>query len=214
MPVALERKLKRQVAGKKMSKERKDAYVYGTLRKTGWKPEREKKKELSAKLDKIIEFTAVPSYWAKGALKTGGYTVKGGTVRIPVLGNAGKKVPFRLSQLGSVAKEPAWWNKSTAPRYYPGPAKSHFSSKEKPIQFDASILGPWQGPSGHESKIDQLEFPAGLSPAAVLRMPFPKLMAYLNQRNLLQQQFSWKHERLIRLSAKLDEIHASAHPTQ
>jgi hypothetical protein len=52
MPVALERKLKRQVAGKKISKERKDAYVYGTLRKTGWKP----KRELSALLDDLLEF--------------------------------------------------------------------------------------------------------------------------------------------------------------
>ena len=38
MPKELERKLKRQVAGKNWSEERKDAYVYGTLRKTGWTP--------------------------------------------------------------------------------------------------------------------------------------------------------------------------------
>jgi len=40
MPKALERKLKAQVSKKKWSKKRKDAYVYGTLRKTGWKPTR------------------------------------------------------------------------------------------------------------------------------------------------------------------------------
>lgn len=42
MPKALERKLKRQVAGKPWSKERKAAYVYGTLRKTGWTPSHQK----------------------------------------------------------------------------------------------------------------------------------------------------------------------------
>ena len=37
MPKELEAKLRRQVAGKRWSKEQKDAYVYGTMRKkTGW----------------------------------------------------------------------------------------------------------------------------------------------------------------------------------
>jgi hypothetical protein len=40
MPKALERRLKRQVAKKPWSKERKAAYVYGALRRTGWKPKR------------------------------------------------------------------------------------------------------------------------------------------------------------------------------
>lgn len=44
MPKALERKLKRQVARKGWSKERQNAYVYGTLRKTGWKPTRQLKR--------------------------------------------------------------------------------------------------------------------------------------------------------------------------
>jgi hypothetical protein len=43
MPAALERKLKKQAADDPSIKD-KDAYVYGTLRKTGWKPSREKKK--------------------------------------------------------------------------------------------------------------------------------------------------------------------------
>lgn len=42
MPEALHKKLAAQVV-KSWSKERKNAYVYGTMRKTGWKPEREKK---------------------------------------------------------------------------------------------------------------------------------------------------------------------------
>lgn len=43
MPRKLERKL-RQKAKKKFprSEEKRDAYVYGTLRKTGWKPDKEK----------------------------------------------------------------------------------------------------------------------------------------------------------------------------
>ena len=43
MPKALETKLKRQVAGKNWSEERKNAYVYGAMRKTGWVPSTQKK---------------------------------------------------------------------------------------------------------------------------------------------------------------------------
>lgn len=43
MPRKLESKLKREASKKGLKGERKDAYVYGTLRKTGWKPKQEKK---------------------------------------------------------------------------------------------------------------------------------------------------------------------------
>jgi hypothetical protein len=43
MPKALEEKLKREAKKKGLKGERADAYVYGTLRKTGWKPQREQK---------------------------------------------------------------------------------------------------------------------------------------------------------------------------
>lgn len=43
MPKKLEEKLKRQAKKLGLKGERVNAYVYGTLRKTGWKPEREKK---------------------------------------------------------------------------------------------------------------------------------------------------------------------------
>ena len=84
--------------------------------------------------------------------------------------------------------------------------KIRLESKDKPIELKASIVGPWVGSKGHESKIDQLEFPAGLSPAAALKFPLPKLMAYMNQRNQMQQVFSGKHKRLVELNSKLDEI--------
>lgn len=42
MPLKLERKLKAQAVRRGLKDERYDAYVYGTLRKTGWKPKREK----------------------------------------------------------------------------------------------------------------------------------------------------------------------------
>lgn len=44
MPRKMEQRLKRK-AKKKFpgNKEKQDKYVYGTLRKTGWKPDREKK---------------------------------------------------------------------------------------------------------------------------------------------------------------------------
>ena len=38
MPVALERALKRQAAKEGLHGKSKEAYVYGTMRKTGWKP--------------------------------------------------------------------------------------------------------------------------------------------------------------------------------
>lgn len=41
MPKELEEKLKKEAEAKGVKD--KDAYVYGTLRKTGWKPQREKK---------------------------------------------------------------------------------------------------------------------------------------------------------------------------
>lgn len=43
MPKKLEQALLKEAIKKHLSGQRKDAYVYGTLRKTGWKPEREKK---------------------------------------------------------------------------------------------------------------------------------------------------------------------------
>jgi len=47
MPKALEQKLKRQVEKKHpgWSEERKDKYIYGTLRKTGWVPSHQKKRK-------------------------------------------------------------------------------------------------------------------------------------------------------------------------
>jgi len=40
MPKALEKKLKAQTRKKGLGKKRADAYIYGTLRKTGWKPKK------------------------------------------------------------------------------------------------------------------------------------------------------------------------------
>lgn len=40
MPLIFERKLKRQAKKKGLGKKRANAYVYGTLRKTGWKPKK------------------------------------------------------------------------------------------------------------------------------------------------------------------------------
>jgi len=44
MPKKVERKLKREAKKRGFSKKRAGAYIYGTLRKLGWKPSREKKK--------------------------------------------------------------------------------------------------------------------------------------------------------------------------
>ena len=42
MPKVIEKKLKSQARKKGLGKKRTDKFVYGTLRKTGWKPKREK----------------------------------------------------------------------------------------------------------------------------------------------------------------------------
>ena len=52
MPEELERKLKREAHKRGYSKERTDAYVYGTLRKTGWVPSTQKHKKLRRKIKK------------------------------------------------------------------------------------------------------------------------------------------------------------------
>lgn len=78
MPAALERSLKRRANKKGLKGEHKDAYVYGTLRKTGWKPSREKHMNttdnriirlaaINKSLDPIIELASIGSgaFWSK-----------------------------------------------------------------------------------------------------------------------------------------------------
>jgi hypothetical protein len=55
MPKALERSLKVTARKRGYSKERTNAYVYGTLRKTGWTPSTQKKHRV---LKKIIHMDA------------------------------------------------------------------------------------------------------------------------------------------------------------
>ena len=43
MPKKLERKLRKSAKKKGLKGKRAKAYIYGTMRKTGWKPKREKK---------------------------------------------------------------------------------------------------------------------------------------------------------------------------
>lgn len=42
MPKELEQELKKRAKAKGFSKKRTGAYIYGTMRKAGWKPSREK----------------------------------------------------------------------------------------------------------------------------------------------------------------------------
>jgi hypothetical protein len=42
MPKALEKKLEKQAKKKGLKGKRKDAYIYGTMRKAGWKPKKKK----------------------------------------------------------------------------------------------------------------------------------------------------------------------------
>ena len=43
MPVKMEKKLKAQAKKKGYKGKKAKAYIYGTMRKTGWKPSKEKK---------------------------------------------------------------------------------------------------------------------------------------------------------------------------
>lgn len=43
MPKAMEKKLKQQAKKKGLTGDRKNAFIYGTMRKTGWKPKKKKK---------------------------------------------------------------------------------------------------------------------------------------------------------------------------
>lgn len=45
MPKKLERELFAEARKKRLGKKRTNAYVYGTLRKTGWTPKRKKRKK-------------------------------------------------------------------------------------------------------------------------------------------------------------------------
>ena len=45
VPKKMEEKLKREAKKKGLTGKRADAYVYGTLRKTGWKPKNKKNKK-------------------------------------------------------------------------------------------------------------------------------------------------------------------------
>lgn len=42
MPIKVERKLKKEAGTKELTGKRKGAYIFGTLRKLGWKPDAEK----------------------------------------------------------------------------------------------------------------------------------------------------------------------------
>ena len=55
MPKALERELKKRAEKKNMSEKRENAYVYGTLRKTGWTPSTQKKSSMNEEVSKRVK---------------------------------------------------------------------------------------------------------------------------------------------------------------
>lgn len=55
MPKALEDKLRKQAAKEGITGDRRNAYVYGTMREMGWKPAREKRKSLRNKRAESME---------------------------------------------------------------------------------------------------------------------------------------------------------------
>jgi hypothetical protein len=103
MPVKLERALKHQATKKGLKGEHKDAYVYGTLRKTGWKPSREKKmndnsavirlQKISSDLDKVINFNDDDDDLLKKTAKVG---VGAGALGAGGLYAAGLRQPLNI----------------------------------------------------------------------------------------------------------------------
>lgn len=141
---------------------------------------------------------------AGGLYKAAGTDVRNvrsavGAGRIPTaaVGDIGRSIGAGARGLaGNVKKYGAMGLKRLTPLL----SKMKFwSSRERPIYFDEHILEPFAEGAVPDSKIIQEQFPAGLSPAAALRLPFPELMRLLKQRNLLQQQFPG-------LAAKLDGL--------
>ena len=58
MPADMERSLKATARKRGYSKERAGAYVYGTMRKKGWKPGREKKHSAKDAGDALAAFSS------------------------------------------------------------------------------------------------------------------------------------------------------------
>lgn len=54
MPKKLERKLKLEAAMRGYGEDRANAYVYGTLRKTGWRPKRERQRHQPGRLERAL----------------------------------------------------------------------------------------------------------------------------------------------------------------
>jgi len=49
MPIKLEKALKKSAKKKGLTGKKADAYIYGTMRETGWKPKTQKKKTVKKK---------------------------------------------------------------------------------------------------------------------------------------------------------------------
>lgn len=235
MPAALERKLKREVSDKDWSEKKKDAYIYGTLRKTGWKPNREKKmsnpsklirlNEVEQKLDSIIQFdygnddqNKRSALGTAGVVGAGTAAGVGGTLAHQAISSSGGYAKNWATGVGGFQRGLAGKGMQGLGRTFGrnvgqqlGQALNKiktlwkFSSNDQTVKFDSNLLEPFSAGAVPNSKIIEEQFPAGLSPAAVLRFPFPQLMAFLKQRNILQQQFS-KREKLIALGSKVDAI--------
>jgi hypothetical protein len=236
MPAALERALKRRAAKLGLGKERKDAYVYGTLRKTGWKPSHQMNTPndrlirlgaIKKNLDSIVQLQYEDPYVEKKdkfPLAVGGAGAVAGAGGV-LAHQAIKRSGGYAANLGAAKAAsrfgPDLLAKATGQAFSPGRAAGSalwkmknlakpllgrfgLESKEKEISMDETLLEPFQG-SAFKSKIEQLQFPAGISPLMAMKMPFPKLMALLQKKQILRQVFS-KKEKLIELNAKLDEI--------
>lgn len=51
MPKAMEKALKKEAKKKGLKGKRKNAYIYGTMRKAGWRPKRERDKGMNYTLE-------------------------------------------------------------------------------------------------------------------------------------------------------------------
>lgn len=58
MPIEMERALMAEASKKGLKGKHYNAYVYGTMRRSGWRPEREKKALLGSSLDTSFDWIA------------------------------------------------------------------------------------------------------------------------------------------------------------
>jgi hypothetical protein len=215
MPVALERELKRRA--KKKGIEDKDAYVYGTLRKTGWKPKRERKMSvggsvpgdnpgasamLIAKLDRLVEFSLYPE--ANAALLA-----------------TMKKYPYmrgHAERLGLIPHGAPPWHVSAPSSQVSAAVSPHVPSPHpyvKPASLPGHVVSPDTLNIPPQPVVGNKERISLLNRLDKIRQRNKVRQGAFRQQQLRQRPSSWDPDRSLlsgSFSARLDQLLEFADP--